>query len=178
MQTANPYSPPQAAVADMADGGPSGFQSVHFFAWRGRIGRLRLLAYTMLVYLIMIVLGAIAGGITAAAQSSSIGKILMLAIYLVSFGLMLMVLIQRSHDMDYSGWTALLALIPIVGLLWIFKSGTAGTNRFGAPPVPNSLGVKIAGLLLPIISVIGILAAIALPAYQGYVQKAKAAQMK
>jgi uncharacterized membrane protein YhaH (DUF805 family) len=178
MQTANPYSPPQADVADMPDGGPSSFQSVHFFAWRGRIGRLRLLAYSMLVYLFIAVLGAIAGGITAAAHSSSIDQFLIWAIYLVSFGLMLMVLIQRSHDMDYSGWTALLALIPIVGLLWVFKSGTTGTNRFGAPPVPNSLGVKIAGLLLPIVAVIGILAAIALPAYQSYVQKAKAAQMK
>ena len=41
----------------------------------------------------------------------------------------------------------LLALIPFVGLIWIFKGGTPGSNRFGAPAPANTLGVKILGLL-------------------------------
>ena len=85
------------------------------------------------------------------------------------------VLIQRSHDMNMSGWWSLAALIPIVGLVWVFKGGTAGTNRWGAPPPPNGPMVKIFGLLMPVLFVVGILAAIALPAYQGYVTRAKAA---
>jgi Tfp pilus assembly major pilin PilA len=37
--------------------------------------------------------------------------------------------------------------------------------------------VKIGGLALPAIMIAGIIAAIALPAYQGYMQRAKAAQV-
>jgi len=132
----------------------------------------------MLVYLIAGVLGAAAAAIVGITQAGSPETVVAWVVYPVSFGLILMVTIQRSHDMDWSGWSALAALIPFVGLIWVFKSGTAGANRFGAPPVPNSLGVKIAALLIPAIAVIGILAAIALPAYQDYTLKAKAAQMK
>ena len=57
--------------------------------------------------------------------------------------------IQRTHDMDWSAWMLLLALIPFVALIWVFKPGTRGANRFGAPPPPNGLGVKIGGLDLP-----------------------------
>jgi len=172
MQTANPYAPPQAVVADIADAGDGALQEVHIFAWRGRIGRLRFLAYSMLMYLVVSVLGGVVG-----ATSMSPTAALWL-ISPVSIGLMLMVAIQRGHDMGYSGWSVLLMLIPLVGLVWVFKAGTPGVNRFGAPPVPNTLGVKIAALIFPAIAVIGILAAIALPAYQAYTLKAKAAQMK
>ena len=80
--------------------------------------------------------------------------------------------------MNLSGWFSLLALIPLVGLVWVFKGGTPGANRFGAPPPPNTLGVKIIACVFPLIFVIGILAAIALPAYQQYTVKARAAQAR
>ena len=65
-----------------------------------------------------------------------------------------------------------------LALIWIFKSGTKGRNRFGAPPPPNGMGVLIGAWLLPVITVLGILAAVALPAYQGYTTRAKAAQVE
>ena len=177
MQATNPYSPPLAAVADIAEHG-NAFQPVHFFAWRGRIGRLRFIAHSMLAYLIAVglgfVLGAIAGFSNGGALASNIAQFLSVAISLVLISL---VTIQRSHDMGWSGWTALLALIPFVSLVWVFKSGAAGSNRFGAPPPPNTLGVKIAAMIFPGIALLGIVAAIALPAYQSYVMKAKAAQI-
>ncbi len=178
MQTANPYSPPQAVVADIAEHGDHSFQPVHIFAWRGRIGRLRFLAYSTLVYVIAALLGAVAAAIAGTIHSIAPDTIISIVVYPITIGLMLMVTIQRSHDMGYSGWSSLLALIPIAGLIWVFKAGTPGANQFGAPPVPNSLGVKIVALLFPAVVVIGILAAIALPAYQNYVVRAKAAQMK
>jgi hypothetical protein len=70
----------------------------------------------------------------------------------------------------------LLALIPFVGLIWLFKSGTPGSNRFGAPPPPNTTGVKVLACIAPAIAIIGILAAIAIPAYQDYVTRAQEAQ--
>ncbi|HEU4590743.1 MAG TPA: hypothetical protein VFS13_07530 [Steroidobacteraceae bacterium] len=66
----------------------------------------------------------------------------------------------------------LLMFIPFVAFVWIFKRGSAGPNQYGAPPLPNTTGVKILGLLLPIVFVIGIVAAIAIPAYADYLRRA------
>ena len=178
MQTMNPYSPPQATVADIGEYGDEAFQPVHIFAWRGRIGRLRFLAYSTLMYLIAFVLAAATGAIAAATHASSPDTLVGVVVYPVSFALLMMVSIQRSHDMDQSGWGALMVFIPILSLIFVFKSGSSGANRFGPPPVPNSLGVKIVAWLFPAMAILGIVAAIALPAYSNYVMKAKAAQMK
>ena len=47
--------------------------------------------------------------------------------------------IKRWHDRDKSGWWMLIALIPIIGSMWLlielgFLAGTPGPNRFGLPP--------------------------------------------
>jgi hypothetical protein len=59
-----------------------------------------------------------------------------------------------------------LILIPLVGLIWVFEAGTRGRNDYGRPPPPNTTAVRLGVFLFPAIMVIGILAAIALPAYQ------------
>ena len=50
----------------------------------------------------------------------------------------LAVTVRRLHDTDRSGWTILLALIPLIGaiLLLVFycTEGTPGDNRFGPDP--------------------------------------------
>jgi len=66
--------------------------------------------------------------------------------------------IQRSHDMDWSGWTVLLSLIPLFGLIWLSMPGTPGRNRFGAPPPPNTTGVKVGAALIPVLFVLLVLA--------------------
>ena len=75
-----------------------------------------------------------------------------------------------------SGWWFLLFLVPLINLVMtiyvIFFSGTQGPNNFGPAPVANTLGVKILALTLPVIMVVGILAAIAIPAYQDYIMRA------
>jgi len=119
-----------------------------------------------------IVLGAVAGVMGKGSMAGWVG----VAAAVPYFIFMALLTIQRSHDMDWSGWTAILAFIPLVGLIWLINSGTAGGNRFGAPPPPNGLLVKIGGLIFPILFLIGVLAAIALPAYQDYTKRAKAAQ--
>jgi len=45
--------------------------------------------------------------------------------------------------MNLSGWAMLWMLIPLAALYWLFAPGTKGPNRFGAPPPPNSTGVKV-----------------------------------
>lgn len=46
---------------------------------------------------------------------------------------------KRWHDRDKSGWWVLVALIPLVGWLWLmiengFRRGTPGPNRHGPAP--------------------------------------------
>ena len=180
MSAVNPYSPPGAAVADFQDteGADDGVQPVPFFSHRGRVGRLRYLAYMTFGYFLVILGSGLLGmvmGIAGAAKYAALAGGVVAIPYLVYWFLLT---IQRSHDMGWNGWTSLLILIPFVGLIWIFKGGTAGRNDYGLPPPPNTTAVKIGAFLFPAIFVIGMLAAIALPAYMQYSAKAKAAQMK
>jgi hypothetical protein len=62
----------------------------------------------------------------------------------------------------------------MAGLVFVFKAGTPGRNVYGDPPPPNTAGVKVLALLLPVVFVLGIVAAIAIPAYQHYVERARA----
>jgi uncharacterized membrane protein YhaH (DUF805 family) len=175
--TANPYAPPQAAVADIDDA-RGGTAPVRNWSAQGRIGRLRYIAHLTGAYLVMILFMFLVGFTMAFLKAETAATVLIwggAGVYLWFFVLKT---IQRSHDMGWSGWMSLLSIIPVVNLIWWFKGGSAGANRFGLPPPPNTTGVRILGLLLPVIMILGILAAIALPAYQQYTIRAKAAQMK
>jgi formate hydrogenlyase subunit 3/multisubunit Na+/H+ antiporter MnhD subunit len=97
------------------------------------------------------------------------------------FVLTMLLTIQRCHDMDWTGWASLLTMIPLVGLLFWFVPGTPGPNRFGAPPPPNGTGIKVlawAGVLTLVLGIVGVLAALSLPAYEDYQQRARAAQVR
>lgn len=175
-ETMNPYAAPRAAVADVYED-EGGTQPVKWFSAKGRVGRMRYLARIFVAYLLLLVgvfgLSMVAGVAGAGAAAGVIGFVVLIPYFLF----LILLTIQRSHDMGWTGWTVILAFIPFVGLIWIFNSGTQGGNRFGAPPPPNTTLVKIGAFMFPLIMVVGIIAAIALPAYQGYVQKAKAAQV-
>ncbi len=52
----------------------------------------------------------------------------------------LAVSIKRWHDRDESGWWVLVALVPVIGWLYMlfvngFLRGTDGPNRYGPPPL-------------------------------------------
>lgn len=171
--TMNPYAAPRAPVADV-DAREHGVQPVKLFSARGRVGRLRYFSYSIAGYLVTgIAAFVLSISMAAAGQSAAIGVLTLIPYFIF----IVLLTLQRSHDMNWTGWTAPLAFIPVVGLVWLFKSGTQGVNRFGSPPPPNTLSVKILAWILPGIAFVGIVAAIALPAYQQYVQRAKAAQL-
>jgi uncharacterized membrane protein YhaH (DUF805 family) len=147
-------------------------QEVRIFSTSGRIGRLRYLAYTTVgSFAIMFI-----AGFVGALLGPSIIPILVIIAYIPLIVFSVMCMIQRSHDMDWSGWMCFLGLIPLVGLIWIFKSGTQGENSYGAPPPPNPTSVKVLAFAFVPLIILGILAAVAIPQYQSYVQRTQAAQ--
>jgi len=177
MATANPYQPPSAAVADVYQEATE-FQDVNVWSAQGRIGRLRYIAYLAASYLLFLPVFMLVGVLGGMSRSPILAMALVGIFGLVYFVWVIMKAIQRSHDMGWSGWTVLLSLIPFVALIWIFKGGTPGANDYGAPPPPNTRAVKILAGVFIAFFVLGIVASISLPAYQGYVMRAKAAQVQ
>lgn len=176
MSAVNPFTPPLAEVSDVQPAA-TGYSQPKVWSARGRIGRLRYLAYLTVAALAMY-----AGlGLTMAlafAGAGVVAIVLMVLVYIPFIVLSVLLLIQRSHDMGWSGWTVLLAFIPFAALIWLFKAGTPGANRFGNPLPPNPTSVKILGLVGPVIGIIGVVAAVSLPAYQSYTKRAQAAQQQ
>jgi uncharacterized membrane protein YhaH (DUF805 family) len=170
IDSSNPFNPPRAAVADV-HATPTEFSQPKVWSARGRIGRLRYVAYVSVVSFVSMVLVGVLTAILGASATTALTVLAYVPILLIS----VLALIQRSHDLGWSAWTCLLAFIPIVGLIWVFKAGNPGANRFGAPPPPNTTGVKVGATLILGLFVLGILAALALPAYQQYTLRAKAA---
>jgi uncharacterized membrane protein YhaH (DUF805 family) len=157
----NPYAKPNAAVAEAGER----YQEVKVFATSGRIGRVRYIAYGMGIYLLFGILG---GLLSLAVGQLGMG-IAWLGIMVVGF----MLTIQRCHDFNTTGWLSLLVLVPLVNLIFWFIPGTDGENNYGAQTPPNGVGVIIAAFIVPIVFFVGVLAAIAIPAYQQYQMKAK-----
>jgi uncharacterized membrane protein YhaH (DUF805 family) len=164
----NPFAAPQAAVADREDFADSTFK-LNFFSASGRIGRVRYLAYSMGIGLLIMLVGGVLAAITT--------PMLLIVAYVAMLYMNVMLTIKRSHDFNVSGWLTLLILVPLINLIFLFVPGTDGPNRFGRKTAPNgSTGIVVVVVLFVGIAVVGILAAIAIPAYQSYVQRAHAAQ--
>jgi uncharacterized membrane protein YhaH (DUF805 family) len=55
-------------------------------------------------------------------------------LYLLGLVLAVIAAVRRSHDIGYSGWFALITLIPFAGWYLVFKQGNPGINPYGPPP--------------------------------------------
>lgn len=183
MSTINPYQTPtdDLLTDDIDDVG-----DVQFFSPASRIGRLRYFAHSALVmvvfYLVILVMVLLAASFMGGgSESFGIAFIVMLGLVYIPFIAMFWILmIQRLHDLDKSGWMSVLMVVPVVNIVvalyMMCWSGTKSSNRFGKRPPPNKLWHWLVSLLLPLPVIIGILAAVALPAYQDYTERARAAQ--
>ncbi|WP_426336954.1 DUF805 domain-containing protein [Pseudoduganella sp. R-31] len=181
----NPYSMPQAPLVERLNSDETYMPK--FFSLSGRIGRVRYLAYgfgagllMMPIVFLLAGLGALTGSsANGAGAAGAIGGLLGYALYLVAI---LSQVRRRLHDLGKSGWMGLLMIVPLVNIifgLWLlFGSGDEGANEYGPAPAPNTTGVIILAWILPIIMIVGMMAAIAIPAYSDYSAKARAAQMQ
>lgn len=140
---------------------PNNTQPPTFWSLNQRIGRLRFLAYSSLIY----VFAFPAAFLVKTMHADWL--VVLLGIFILFYSFVLGV--RRSHDLNMSGWSYLAAaIIPFAIAYWIFGPGTRGENRFGAEPPPNNIWTKFFGLLLPIVFLIGILAAIFIPMYANF----------
>jgi uncharacterized membrane protein YhaH (DUF805 family) len=158
---ATPYATPKAEVTETL----AEFGELKAFSTDGRIGRLRYLAWTMVLMLACLPVFGIASGFMAVSEM--LGGLLMVVAGIAAVVVGVMFAVQRLHDIGWSGWLVLISVVPIVGgvfyLLIFIIPGSTEASRFGSPPPPNSTAVKVlAGLWLGAI-VPGIVAAIALP---------------
>ncbi|HOW76988.1 MAG TPA: DUF805 domain-containing protein [Candidatus Competibacteraceae bacterium] len=174
MNNPNPYQSPRSAIAPTA---PTQFGEINLLSAQGRLGRVRYIGYSVGIGLLVNVIAAIVGGVAAVLQGGGEavgwlagGVIIMLTVAALAISILLA--IQRLHDFDASGWWSVLIVIPLANLVLylvlLMMPGGQGRNRFGNPPPPNTTGVILLALIVPLIAVIGIIAAIAIPAYQDY----------
>lgn len=122
---------------------------------RGRIGRLQLIAYTptILIFytsLATLVLTEMFGSrvfqISLAIVVSPLlefflspaGLVLAIGLFIYNF----MKIVQRSHDIGWSGWAALLTLLPLTVLIWYFVPGNRLANAYGSP-ARKGLAVRV-----------------------------------
>ena len=174
MSATNPYQAPRSNVDFQHQDAEYG--EVKVLSISGRIGRLRYLGYSMAYgLLIYVVMGALAGASIAMGAPQGLMMALIGVAYLGVIVLAVMLAIQRAHDFNTTGWLALLVFVPLANLVFLFIPGTDGENRFGKQPPPNrGVGIWVAIILVGVM-LIGIVAAIAIPAYQTYVKRAQAA---
>jgi uncharacterized membrane protein YhaH (DUF805 family) len=177
MVEANPYQAPQSTIADTDS---DEFGEVKVFSFQGRMGRLRYLGYSFGFYLLSVLISSLVAGVAAGAQGGDPGvvaSVIPMIIMLVIMPLLFMFTIQRLHDVNLSGWFSLLMLVPFVNFLatigLMVAPGTKGENNYGLQPPPNSSGVVVMAMIVPLVFVSAILAAVAIPAYQAYVQEAR-----
>jgi uncharacterized membrane protein YhaH (DUF805 family) len=167
----NPYAAPAASVAD-PQAPSAGFAPARIWTLEGRIGRLRLIAYGIGgVFLLNLCFGILAA-LAAFAGAKSLMGIVMVLSYIGYAAMYILLAVRRAHDLDWSGYLGLLAIVPLVNLVFVFLPGSKGANRYGLPPPPNGWGIRALAMFFPAIALIGILAAIAIPAYQGYAMRA------
>ena len=165
----NPYGAPRSMVGDAAEE----FQPVKILAVSGRVGRARYIVYSILLSLLLVV-----PAVAAMPLLGAFGVVLVAVAYIAMFVLQIMLTIQRSHDFNMSGWFSLLMVVPLVNLLFWFMPGTDGSNRFGAKTPPNSALVLLGVWIVPTIFVVGIVAAVSIPAYQDYAKRAQTQQSR
>lgn len=174
---ASPYSPPQSAVGEVQ---PE-FGELHVFSVKGRIGRLRYLAWSVSLTLLATVALIIAGA--GYSLTPSLGVLLIAVAIIGAIVVGIQISVQRLHDIGWSGWLFLLALVPYLGsifnLIILLIPGSKGPNRFGPPPPENSRAVKVLAVFSILVPVVfGILAAIAIPQYQSYMERAQQAEQQ
>jgi uncharacterized membrane protein YhaH (DUF805 family)/Tfp pilus assembly protein PilE len=174
MENRNPYASPRAQVADARD--DQSYAEIKIFSPHGRLGRVRYVGYSAgVTLLMMLVLGILAAALAALLGQN--GALIVVAVgYIAILVVQILLTIQRAHDMNMTGWISVISFIPLGVLVFWFWPGTKGANEYGLQPPPNTLVTILLAFILPLVGFVGILAAIAVPAYQDYTIRAQVSE--
>lgn len=171
----NPYATPSSDPT-LPDSGQ--IDNSNPFSPKGRFGRLSFLAWYMVVTIISyIIMFAVGGAALFMEQDpnvmmeffSSAGGMIYIFFTIASLIIIIIFIIRRLHDVNKSGWMALLMILPLINIFFLIylliAKGDTGANRFaGFRPTPTWERILgYIGIGLFILSLIGILAAIIIP---------------
>ena len=164
------YAPPKAIVRDfVAEIGET--PRCLGFSLRGRIGRLRYLAYSLPGYVVTFISVFMVGALNGRGGSPSVGAVaVVVVIGLLGVFLSIRVVILRLHDLNRSAWWILLAVVAaltlpfsrvgvgvgvlvigglylVASLVLVFWPGSRQSNNYGSPPGPNTLWTVLGALV-------------------------------
>src|SRR5690606_38342034 len=163
--TQNPYQTPEGQLT--VEG--QGYGEINFFSPTTRIGRLRYLSHSCVFMLAVYAILAV--GMALALAVSGVFWVLVAASYIGMIVISFILAIQRLHDLNKSGWLCLVMFIPlanlILALFLLLAPGMPGAGHFGLRPPPSKSGNWMLGIALPVIMLLGILAAVAITASLG-----------
>ena len=166
----NPYQTPEGQLTtdDQAYG------EIAFFSPSSRINRLRYWAHGVLFALGFYAIAAVGFALFSFVSPWVGGPIIAVA-YIALVVTSVIVMIQRLHDLNKTGWLWLLALVPLANIylivILIFFKGTPGANNYGLQPPPNKTWHWVLALAFPVLFLV-ILVAVAIPAYNQYLERA------
>lgn len=180
----NPYESPDYIEKNTSD---ERYQP-KIFSLNGRIGRLRYFAYSWLYNVLsMVIMGILVAifipALTEGDPEAPNGMMfaIMGLLYLPVFFCFIVAARRRLHDLNSNGWLSLLVLVPLVNFFFaiylLVWPGTSETNDYGPRTTSNPVLLILIGLLGPIM-VIGVLAAVALPAYQDFLALSQQAPLQ
>ncbi|HRD66256.1 MAG TPA: DUF805 domain-containing protein [Candidatus Competibacter sp.] len=173
----SPYRPLRSAIAPAP---PAAYGEIKVFSVRGRLGRVRYIGYAVGLGWLLSLAGGLLGETIAPLESNGGSQISLAggAFVVLALAISVLLTVQRLHDFDARGWWVLLVLVPPVNLAFclalLIVPGTQGSNRLGNPPPPNTAGAIILALVLPMAAVAAVVAAVAMPAYRHYLERAPA----
>jgi len=108
-----------------------------FFSFYGRINRLQYATIMLVGYLGSLAVFALTW--PSLRAMGDLGAFTGLAILIVSIWILFAAMAKRFHDINKSGLSSLLILLPVAGLFTplalLFYRGDAMDNKFGRPPL-------------------------------------------
>lgn len=167
----NPYQTPEGQLTtdDQAVG------EIKFFSPSSRINRLRYWAHGALFAFASYALIAV-GAALMALVSPWVGIPILAVAYIGLIVFSVIVMIQRLHDLNKTGWFSLLAIVPLANIyllvILIFFKGTPGRNNYGLQTPPNQTWHWVVALGFPVVALVALIA-FAIPAYNQYLEAAQ-----
>jgi uncharacterized membrane protein YhaH (DUF805 family) len=123
----------------------------------------------LLLLLVMVPMFGMSAFMGGEPDISTIGMLVMAVVYIALIVVWIMFAKRRLNDLNRNGWWLLLAFVPFANFLltiyMMFFPGTDGDNNYGAVPVANTLGVQILGWMMPVLMILGIVAAVLTPQF-------------